>query len=113
MRLDTESMPLLVYDQLRVEKLTEDEVRVKCYANAMMGEFSQFDEKSVLLAHDPVRVEKPIEGEVKVEYSDIILTGELSQHKDSSVHILNSAFSLAAGLARVQVNLPVYPVLHG
>ena len=67
MRLDTESMPLLAYDQLRVEKLTEDEVRVECYDDAMMGEFSQFDEKSVLLAHDRlVRVEKPIEGEVRI-----------------------------------------------
>ena len=29
MRLDTESMPLLAYDQLRVEKPIKDEVRVK------------------------------------------------------------------------------------
>ena len=48
-----------------------------------------------------------------VEYFDIIITGELSQHEDSSVHVSNSALSLAAGLARVQVNLPVDPVLHG
>ena len=75
MRLDTENMPLLAYDQLRVEKPIENEVRVKCYDNAMTSEFSQFEENSVLL--------------------------------------LNSISSLAAGLARVQVNLVVDPVLHG
>ena len=79
----------------------------------MTGEFSQFDEKSVLLAHDQLRVEKPIEGEVRVENSDSIITGELSQHKDSSVYVSNSAFSLATGSARAEVNLPVDPVLHG
>ena len=40
-------MPLLAYDQLRVEKPIKDEVRVKCYDKAMMGEFSQFEENSV------------------------------------------------------------------
>ena len=40
-------MPLLAYDQLRVEKPIEDEVRVKCYDEAMSGEFSQFEETSV------------------------------------------------------------------
>ena len=47
LRLDTESIPLLAYDQLRVEKPIEDEVRVECYNDAMTGEFSQFDENSV------------------------------------------------------------------
>ena len=60
MRLDNESMPLLAYDQLRVKKLTEDEVRVECYDNAMTGEFSQFDENSVLLAHDQLKFEKKL-----------------------------------------------------
>ena len=45
-------MLLLAYDQLRVEKLIEDKVRAKCYDEAMKGEFSQLEEKSVLLAHD-------------------------------------------------------------
>ena len=40
MRLDTESMPLVAYDQLRVEKPIEDEVRVECYDEAMTGEYS-------------------------------------------------------------------------
>ena len=40
-------MPLVVYDRLRVEKPIEDKVRVKCYYEAMMGEFSQFEESSV------------------------------------------------------------------
>ena len=37
MRLDTKNMPLLAYDQLRVEKPIEDEVRVECYDDAMTG----------------------------------------------------------------------------
>ena len=57
MRLDTESMPLLAYDQLlRVEKLIEDEVRAECYDEAMTGEFSQFEDKSVLLPHDELMI---------------------------------------------------------
>ena len=47
MRLDTESMPFLPYDQLRVEKPIEDEVRVECYDDVITGEFSQFEENSV------------------------------------------------------------------
>ena len=47
MRLDTESMPLLAYDQLRVENPIEDEVIVECYDDVMTGEFSQFEENSV------------------------------------------------------------------
>ena len=78
MRLDTESMPLLAYDQLRVEKLIEDEVRAECYDDAMTGEFSQIEEKSVLLAHYQLRVKKPIEGEVRVEYFDSNGKEELS-----------------------------------
>ena len=46
-RLDSKNMPLLAYDQLRVEKPIEDEVRVKFYDKAMTGEFSQFDENSI------------------------------------------------------------------
>ena len=38
MRQDTESMPLLAYDQLGVIKPIEDEVRVECYDDAMTGE---------------------------------------------------------------------------
>ena len=58
-------MLLLAYDQLRVEKLIEDEVRARCCNEAMTDEFSQFEEKSVLLAHDQLMVEKPIEGRVR------------------------------------------------
>ena len=47
MRLDTKDMPLLAYDQLRVEKAFEDEVKVDCYDDAMKGEFSQFEENSI------------------------------------------------------------------
>ena len=48
MKLDTGYMPLLVYDQLRVEKPIEDKVRVECYDEAMTGEFSQFQENLLL-----------------------------------------------------------------
>ena len=113
MRLDTESMPLLAYDQLRVEKLIVDEVRAECYDEAMTGEFSQFEDKSVLLAHDQLMVEKPIEGEVKVKYFNSSEKEVLSDCKDSSDQIPNSVFSLVAGSARVQVNLLADPVLHG
>ena len=113
MRLDTESMPLLAYDQLRVEKLFEDEVRAECYNDAMTNEFSQFEEKIVLLVHDQLRVEKPIKGEVRVEYSDSNVRRELSDCEDGSAQVSNLAFSLAPSSARVQVNLLVYPVLHG
>ena len=41
------------------------------------------------------------------------MTGEFSQFQENSVHISNSISSLAAGLARVQIKLLVYPVLHG
>ena len=75
MRVDTENMPLLAYDKLRVENPIEDEVRVECYDDVMTGEFSQFE--------------------------------------GNSVHLSNSLSSLAAGSARVQVNLVVDPVLHG
>ena len=86
MLLDNESMPLLAYDQLRVEKLIEDEVRVECYDDAMTGKFSQFDECSVLPTHDQLRVEKPNEDEVRVEYSKNVITEELFQTEDNSVH---------------------------
>ena len=69
MRLDTDSMPLLAYDQLRVEKLIEDEVKAECYDDAMIGEFSQFEEKSVLLAHNQLIVEKSNEVEFWTKYS--------------------------------------------
>ena len=51
MKLDTSEMPLLAYDQLKVEKPIEDEVRVECYDQAMTGEFSQFEENSVHLSN--------------------------------------------------------------
>ena len=41
------------------------------------------------------------------------MTGEFSQFDENSVHFSNFLSSLAAGLARVQVNLVVDPVLHG
>ena len=40
-------MPLLAYDQLRVEKPIDDKVRVECYNEAMTGELSQFEESSI------------------------------------------------------------------
>ena len=106
MRLDTESLPLLAYNQLRVEKLVDDEVKAECYDEAMTGEFSWFEENSVLLVHDQLMVEKPYEGQVRTIYSDF-------HGKEHSVdQIAISAFSVDAGLTRVQVNLLVDHVSH-
>ena len=41
------------------------------------------------------------------------MIGEFSQFEENLVHFSNLISSLAAGLARVQVNLVVDPVLHG
>ena len=79
----------------------------------MMPSRVKFNEKSVLLSHDQLMVEKPIEGEVRVEYLINYKKGEISGCEDDSDQVLNSAFSLAAGSARVHVNLLVDPVLHG
>ena len=49
MRLDTDCMPLLEYDQLRVKKIIADEVKAECYDEALTGEFLQFNE-AVFLA---------------------------------------------------------------
>ena len=57
-------MPLLVHDQLRVEKPIEDEVRVKCYADAMTGEFSQFEESSV---HHSNSISSLVAGSARVQ----------------------------------------------
>ena len=75
-------MLLLAYDQLRVEKLIEDEVRARCCNEAMTDEFSQFEEKSVLLAHDQIMVEKPYEDEVSAKYSNNHEKGKLSGCED-------------------------------
>ena len=40
-------------------------MKAECYDEAMTGEFSQFEEKTVLLVHDQLMVEKPYEGEVQ------------------------------------------------
>ena len=52
MQLDFESMPLLAYDQLTVDKTIEAEVMAECYDKVMTSEFSQFDEDNVLMVHD-------------------------------------------------------------
>ena len=49
-------MPLLVYDQLRVDKTIEAEVMAKCYDEVMTEEFSQFDEEKTLMVHDQLQV---------------------------------------------------------
>ena len=52
-------------------------------------------------------VEKPYEGQVRTKYSD----SHREEQSEGQVEI--SAFSVATGSARVQVNLLVDPVLHG
>ena len=86
-----------------LKKLIEDEVKAKCYDEAMTGEFSQFEENSVLLAHDQLMVEKAYE-EVRAKYLNNHEKGKLSGCQDGSDQVLNS---LVAGSASVQVNLLV------
>ena len=54
-----------------------------------------------------------IEDKVRVERYDKAMTCEFSQFEENSVHHSTSISSFAAGLASVQVNLEVDPVLHG
>ena len=107
MRIDTENMPSLSYNQLRVEKTVEDEVKAECYDDAMTSEFSQFEENTVLLVHNQLMVDKPIEEQVRIDITESLIerTGEETEN--------NSIFLAAVGSARVQVNLLVDPVLHG
>ena len=56
MKLDVESMPLLVYDQLTVDKTIEADVMAEYYDEVMTGEFSQFDEEKTLMVHDQLKV---------------------------------------------------------
>ena len=51
-------MPLLVYDQLTVDKTTEAEVMAECYDEVVTGEFSQFDEEKIRMIHDQLQVEE-------------------------------------------------------
>ena len=110
MRLDVESMPLLVYEQLTVDKISEDEVMAECYDKVMTGEFSQFNEDKVLLVHDQLKLDNSNEVEVMVECHDSKY--ETSHHITDFVKISDSSLS-SVGSARVQVNLLVDRVLHG
>ena len=107
MRMDTENMPLLSYNQLRVENIVEEVVKAECYDDAMTSEFSQFEENTVLLVHDQLMVEKPIEEQVMINFTESISEGTGEETED------NGTFLAAVGSARVQVNLLVDPVLHG
>ena len=110
MQLDIDSMPLLAYDPLTVDKTIEAEVMDECYDKVMTGEFSQFDEDNVLMVHDQLKVDNTNEVEVMVECTDSKY--EMCQHVANSVNISDSSLS-SLGSARVQVNLLVDPVLHG
>ena len=77
----------------------------------MTGEFSQFDEVKTLMVHDQLKVEKTIdEVEVMVECKNSEASKD--ENVENSIHLTNSLDS-PVGLARVQVNLLVDPVLHG
>ena len=60
MRLDFKSMPLLAYEQLTIDKISEDEVMAKCYDKIMTGEFSQLNEEKVLLVHDQLKLDNDV-----------------------------------------------------
>ena len=105
--MDTENMHLLSYNQLRVGKTVEDEVKAKCHDAAMTGEFSQFEEKTVLLVHDQLMVDKSSEEMVRIDLTEALIENTREEVEN------NSIFLVAVGSARVQVNLLVDPVLHG
>ena len=46
MKLETKDMPLLAYDQLRVEKPIEDEVKVECFGDSHITGFEDDPEKA-------------------------------------------------------------------
>ena len=54
-----------------------------------------------------------VENLMRVRSEPNTLTLKSSNCEDSEDQVVNSAFSVAAGLARVQFNLLVDPVLHG
>ena len=109
MHLDVESMPLLVYEQLTVDKISEAEVMAECYEKVLTGEFSQFPEDQALLVYDLLELDDSNKVEVMVECQGPNF--EASHHITESVNKSNSSSIL--GSARVQINLLVDPVLHG
>ena len=83
----------------------------ECYDEVMTGEFSQFDEEKILMVHDQLQVEETnqeVEVMVECKNSEASHDGNI----ENSIYLANSLGS-SVGLARVQVNLLVYPVLHG
>ena len=87
MRLDTESMLLLAYNQFRVEKTIEDEVKVECYDDAMTGEFSQFEENKVLLVHDKLKVDKPTQEQVRIDFTKTLIENTREEVEKNSTFL--------------------------
>ena len=72
MRMETKNMPLLAYNQLKVEKPIEEEVKLECFAESHITGFDDDQEKDdkgneVILAHNQLRVERSTEAEVELE----------------------------------------------
>ena len=65
------------------------------------------------MVDEPGFIEKIVVDDAKSQCYDKAMTGKFSQFEENSVHLSISVLSLAAGSARVQVNLEIYPVLHG
>ena len=88
MKLDVECMPLLVYDQLTVDKTMEAEFMAECCDNVMTGEFSQFEEVKTLMVHDQLKVE--ITNDVEVMVKCNVSKNTTDQSVPNSVHFLDS-----------------------
>ena len=87
MKMDTENMPLLSYNQFRVEKTIEDEVKVECYDDAMTGEFSQFEENKVLLVHDKLKVDKPTQEQVRIDFTKTLMENTREEVEKNSTFL--------------------------
>ena len=133
MKKEVKDMPLLAYNQLRVEKPIEDEVKVECFGDSHMSEIHETSEKDVLddeerldlekginsalLAHNLIRVENPIDTEVELVSTNPYLE-KPDPAQDSDLPVTTgtsfydpSVFALAAG--RGSAELIIDPVFLG
>ena len=129
MRRDTKDMPLLAYNQLRVEKPIEDEVKQECFADTLefqqdLGEGKLEDgerlelEKDInaaLLAHNLTRVTEPVGSEVELvdteAHSELLNDNLGVQTAGHGTNLDPSAFALVA--ARGSAELMIDPVFLG
>ena len=140
MKLDTKDMPLLAYDQLRVEKPIEDEVRAECFGDSHITGFEDTTEKAGIIGgntkeilsddkdfldHNQLRIARSNEAEVDLEAGVLHLSdfdpGQNSVVTANNVTSLGSIISsddfspsvFALSAARGSAELIVDPVFLG